>query len=303
MSENVFWETMKNYSDRRFLKMLCRAETEPVINGLQMPGFPDAKYQKESVGSSGSRTLRKEGWMFYKLVKKCAQQSGNAVGPDTRILDFGCGWGRMTRFYFKDIKSENIFGIDVDPTMIKICQDALHCGNYSTVDPLPPPKGSFPDHSFHIIIAYSVFSHLHYDAAERWVAEFSRILKPGGILVATTQGERFLKLCKRLQNNPNKQITQWHQSVASAFENIDDCLSRYRSGEFLYAATGGGYARDASFYGEAIVPKEYIEKHFGKYLELVDFFHNARRLPWKLPQACFVMQKNESFPLAKEAEA
>ena len=286
--ENTFFETMKNCTDEEFLELLCRAEKESIINGVEMPGFPDPEFQKQTVGSSGGDTLRNEGWVFYKLVKEYAAKLGCTVGPDTRILDFGCGWGRMIRFYFKDIKSENIFGIDVDQDMVAICQNTLHYGNFFTVTPVPSPKTHFSDSSFDIIFAYSVFSHLRYDAAEKWINEFSRILKLGGILVATTQGEGFLDYCKQLKDNPEQITLGWHSLIADSFNPVEEYRTRYRNGEFLYAATGGGPARDSSFYGEAIVPKEYIETHFGKYLNFIDFFYDTNRLS----QACFVMQKS-----------
>ena len=286
--ENIFFETMKNCTDEEFLELLCRAEQEPIINGVKMPGFPDPEFQKNTVGSSGSATLRGEGRIFYKLVKEYAANLGHTIRPDTRILDFGCGWGRMIRFYFKDIKSENIFGIDVWPDMVTICKSTLHYGNFFTVTPVPSPKTHFSDNSFDIIFAYSVFSHLRHDAAEKWINEFSRILKLGGILVATTQGEGFLDYCKQYKDDPGQITSSWHRTIAKCFDPIEEYRIRYRNGEFLYAATGGGATMDASFYGEAVIPKENIERHFGKYLNFTDFFYDTNRLP----QACFVMQKS-----------
>ena len=285
MLNNIFYETTKNLTDEQYLKLLCRAERKSVIDGLQMPGFPSEDIQKGTVGSAGSATLRGEGWKFYKIVKDYADKLNNPVRPETKILDFGCGWGRMIRFYFKDIKCENIYGIDVDPMMIDICKNTLHYGNYLVTTPAPPTE--FQNDSFDIIYAYSVFSHLKYDIAEKWIEEFSRILKPGGILVATTQGECSFDYIQVLKDNPKRTRSVWEEYLLKSFDPVEDHRKRYRNGEFLYAATGGGEVRDASFYGEAFIPEQYIKKHFDQYLKLQDFVDNANLLP----QALFVMQK------------
>ena len=44
--------------------------------------------------------------------------------------------------------------------------------------------------------------------------------------------------------------------------------------------------RNNSYYGEALIPREYILKEFTPYLNLVDFVTEQT----KLPQALFVMQ-------------
>jgi len=283
--DNLFYETMKNYSDEEFLEFLCSAEHKSVINEIEIPGFPNQEIQLLSVGSSGGESLRNEGWSFYKLVKYYVTKLKGAINPEMKILDFGCGWGRMIRFYFKDIYKENIYGIDVDPDMINICNETLLYGNYIKCNPHPPT--SFESGTFDFIFAYSVFSHLRDDAALSWIQEFSRILKPRGVLVATTQGEGFLDYCKQLQESPSMQLTGWHEMIANCFEPIEETLSKYRAGEFIYAPTGGGEIRDSSFYGEAMVPKRHIENIFGKFLAFRDYFYDISRMP----QAVFVMQK------------
>ena len=284
MSINEIYEYYSEYSDESFLEILCRSETEPVINGIHMPGFPSVDFQVHSVGSAGSATLRNEGQAFYKVVKDSSNSFGSSVSG-AKILDFGCGWGRMIRFFFKDTESKNIYGVDVDPKMISICKETLHYGNYSVVNPHPPTD--FPDMTFDIIFAYSVFSHLRDDVAEKWIIEFSRILKNDGILVATTEGLLFLNKCEYLHLNPDKQDHAWHRIIANCFSSVEETRNKYLNGEFIYAATGGGETRDSSFYGEAVVPKAYIENNWGKYLRFRDFFEDQR----KFSQSVFIMQK------------
>jgi len=283
--KNQFFHAMKNLSDEEYLDLLCRAEKEPLINGYKMPGFPDAEIQQVMVGSAGAQTLSGEGRIFYGIVKKYASTFKVPIMPDTTILDFGCGFGRMIRFYFKDIYEENIYGTDVTPSFVDICKETLHYGSYSVNNPLPPTH--YADDSFDIIYAYSVFSHLASEVAELWIKELSRILKPNGLLVATTQSEGFLDYCKILKDDPSQVTSVWHVAIKDAFSPIEESRRHYRNGEFLYAPTGGGGVLDASFYGEAIVPKAHIKNIFGRHLTFRAFSFN----PSELFQAVFVLQK------------
>ena len=79
--------------------------------------------------------------------------------------------------FFKDVRDENLLGIDVDPAMINICNETLGRGIYKTANPQPPVE-FISDNSLDIIFAYSVFSHLSEETAEHWIKEFSRILRP-----------------------------------------------------------------------------------------------------------------------------
>ena len=69
--------------------------------------------------------------------------------------------------------------------------------------------------------------------------------------------------------------------------DTEAALADYDSGKFLYSATGGGGPRDASFYGEAVIPPGYVKREWTKYLALCDFIDD----PALLSQALIVMQK------------
>jgi len=279
---------MNGCCDEQFLELLCRAESEPVIDGVLMPGFTDSLFQVNTVGSAGVDSLRGEGFGFYKYIKAMASKFGITVSENTRILDFGCGWGRMIRFWFKDIKSENIFGIDVDPKMIDVCKSTLPSGNYSVIAPAPPVE--FADGSFDIIFAYSVFSHLSSDMAEKWVKEFSRLLKAGGILVATTRDATFIDVCEHYRLNPDLAAkSEYSRILSGCFAPANEYHDKFKNGEYLFSPTGGGETRDNSFYGETMIPEKYVGDTWGKLLRFRQYESSGI-----LPQAVFVLQKDEA---------
>ena len=274
----------ERWSDEKYLQLILSSITHPYIKDVRMPGFPSEEIQRQFVGSTKEQALR-EGFNFYQRVKNYCRLYSVPINPDTRVLDFGCGWGRISRFFFKDIASDNFYGVDVDADMVSFCQSAMPSGIYSTVSPEPPMD--FANNSFDVIFAYSVFSHLAEHVAIAWIKEFSRVLKPQGILLATTQGRSFLDYCKSLQENKGNLEFGWHKVLAESFIPIEEAKKSYDNGNFLYSATGGGGPRDKSFYGETLIPKQYIEEKYTPFLMLRDFIDD----PTKMPQALFVMQK------------
>lgn len=67
------------------------------------------------------------------------------------------------------------------------CQEHLP-GTYTLNGPEPPT--TYPDSLFDVVYAVSVFTHLTVQRQRRWLAEFARIIRPGGLLLLTTHGDR-----------------------------------------------------------------------------------------------------------------
>ena len=280
---DAFFDIVRNKTDEEFLELLCKAEHMSEIDGVSLPLLPNKELQQQFVGCSGGEALRGESWKFYKHVKRYAKKYKIHIDEDTKILDFGCGWGRSIRYFFKDIRSENIVGVDIDPGLIKICKETLPSGKYFTCSYRPP--FNFTDNSLDIIIALSVFSHLCEEVATQWIEEFARVLKPGGIVIATTWGSGFLDYCKNLRDDPSQRTSLWHETILNAFEPIDESKRRYMAGEFLYAPTGGGGVRESLFYGEALIPEAYISRKWDKVLILKNYDYEGSG------EAVFVLQK------------
>jgi SAM-dependent methyltransferase len=276
---------LSSLNDQQWLEVLIKSLENPAMGGIALPGTPSDQVQRDTVGSAGEQALS-EAFSFYREIKKYGSDFGKVLTPDSRILDFGCGWGRIIRFFLKEVKADNLHGIDVTPQMIDFCRELFRYGNFSICNPLPPTE--FADESFDIIYAYSVFSHLSESVHIRWVEEFSRILKPGGIFIATTQARHFIEFCRSLQDRTHE--SGWHRALSKAFLDTKVALADYDNGKFLFCATGGGPSLPNSFYGEALIPRAYVEREWTKYLILRDFVDDQNRLP----QAIIVMQKPDS---------
>ena len=103
-----------------------------------------------------------------------------------RVLDFGSGWGRTLGHFLREAHEAEFWGVDVDRVTIEQLQRELCPPFHARVCGVDPPL-EFEDASFDLIWAISVFTHLS-DNSLAWLLELHRVLKPGGLLIATYMG-------------------------------------------------------------------------------------------------------------------
>jgi ubiquinone/menaquinone biosynthesis C-methylase UbiE len=101
-----------------------------------------------------------------------------------RVLDFGCGSGRLLRQFLDEARVAEFHGSDIDEEMVRWVRENL-CPPVAGVQangrrpPLDHPNGRFD-----LVTALSVFTHIA-DGWSDWLLEMRRILKPDGLMIAT----------------------------------------------------------------------------------------------------------------------
>jgi SAM-dependent methyltransferase len=232
-----------------------------------VPQMPEISTQETFTGQSGDSTL-KEGFVAYRIFKNCYERHIGPFRSCQAVLDFGCGWGRIIRFFLKDIEPENLYGIDHSEGVIRTCQETNKWCKFAVIEPFPPT--SFPEQSFDLIYLYSVFSHLPEEMHLMWLKEFHRLLRPDGMLIATTFPRVFIEQCKTMRDDPQLNARpQWAKETAKAFIDVDTALSAYDRGQFCYSSRGA--EGRWSFWGEACIPKSYVERHWQEMFHVCDY--------------------------------
>ncbi len=268
-------------TDEQWLAALKRSAVEGTVDGIRFPGFPPKEVQERFVGSSFATALD-EAFNFYSLVKMYGASLSAPINQDSVFLDFGMGWGRYTRLFWKDIPEYNLYGVDVHPDMINLCHETNVPGTHYKIDHdsiLP-----FADGVFTVIIAYSVFTYLPEPLHRHWLAELSRVAATGCLFVLTVEPPRFIDFCANISDNAE---SSWHQALASHVGDGVALKARIDKSEYVYLPTGGGDHLPSDIYGDCVIPKSYIIRNWSPLFEVRDYIDDPQRF-W---QAVVVLQK------------
>jgi SAM-dependent methyltransferase len=122
-------------------------------------------------------------------IRAALARQGVAIEELAALLDFGCGCGRVLRHWQGLAPGTEIHGSDLSPRSIEWGQRHLGFARLQTNGLAPPLP--YPDQSFDLVYALSVFTHLPEDLQQPWIDELRRVLKPGGLLLLSTHGERY----------------------------------------------------------------------------------------------------------------
>jgi SAM-dependent methyltransferase len=115
------------------------------------------------------------------------QAAGKRHEELKRILDWGCGCGRLTAYLLAAFAGADVYGCDIDPEAVFWANLALAPGFFLPVQPEPPTP--YPEGFFHLIVGCSVCTHLDRRNQALWLAELARMLAPGGLALLSVHGE------------------------------------------------------------------------------------------------------------------
>jgi SAM-dependent methyltransferase len=198
-----------------------------------LPRVPEPELQARWNGVSGA-ALAAQGAAFYRRLCERFEQHGDRPLEGARVLDFGCGWGRITRMLARDVAPERLFGCDPDEEILAVCRANGVPGTFARSERVPD-RLPF-DGPFDLALAFSVFTHLSEPAHDRCLRALHAALRPGAVLVVTVRPPAYAELAG------------------------------------MPAAPGYAFAPHPGeeHYGEAIVPLPYVRERWSDTFELLE---------------------------------
>lgn len=152
----------------------------------------NAPYIEET--AFGNWFLRSSTWK-YSVVRAalddlCRMLPGGEA-HHSKVIDIGCGFGHTFAELSQRFTPDLIVGMDADPAIQAHAREAadscaspvrLHSANAAQID--------LPDNEFDLLLCHQTYHHIVEQEAA--MAEFFRILKPGGFLLFAESTRRFI---------------------------------------------------------------------------------------------------------------
>lgn len=155
-------------------------ETDPLWAVLTYDGKENKKWNVDEFFETGEQEIKE---VLQHL------ESLPATVTRAKALDFGCAVGRLTQALAT--RFDEVYGIDIAPSMIEQAKRLNKHGNrckyiLNEVDHL----GVFGDSYFDFIYSNITLQHMKPIYIRKYLAEFIRTLKPGGVVVFQLPSER-----------------------------------------------------------------------------------------------------------------
>src|SRR5262249_11359465 len=137
-------------------------------------------------------------------LQAAVESEGLYLPKLAKILDFGCGCGRIIQWFRILYPDAEIYGTDIDKEAIEWCARNLALTGQFSVNEERPPL-AYKDNFFDFVFSISIFTHLPENMQFEWLSELRRVTKPGGLLAISVQNEHLLYNCgTRAQKNKMK---------------------------------------------------------------------------------------------------
>lgn len=179
------------------------------------PLMPGEEIQMKWTGSTGRRLLNKS-VAFVNTVVDYHQRYSEKELVRCNLLDFGCGWGRLIRWFYKYIPQTQIYGVDAWQEPLNI---SLNLGVKANLGKTEEICTSLPfaNVTFDIAISFSVFTHLTQRAGDVALSTIRKRIDSNGLLVISIRPAHYWREVKHIKNLSVEDLIARHNQDGFAF--------------------------------------------------------------------------------------
>lgn len=186
----------------------------PKLSGL-LPAMASDEVQRNWTGNFGVELLKQTVRFVESLQRQYTKLTGRSL-DGTRVLDYGCGYGRIARLLYKFTDEKNVIGVDPWDRAIAICHEAGLVSQYLVSDYLPVSL-PVPSGDFDLIYAFSVFTHLSERATFAALRVLRKYISSRGVLVITIRPPEYWEHDPATSDAEKVQMRKQHDAEGFAF--------------------------------------------------------------------------------------
>jgi len=204
------------------------------------PVMPPDTVQDSWTGSHGVALLR-QSLLFIKTLTAGYMEITGKQLQTAKVLDYGCGWGRLIRLLYKFVPYENIYGVDPWQKSIDLCRQYGVRANLMVSDYVPRILPF--DEKFDLIFAFSVFTHLSEKTANTVLQTLRNYCSNDGLLAITIRPKEYWAFHQK--GEFKERMFEMHDETGFAF------IPHYREpidGDITY--------------GDASISLDYLKENF-----------------------------------------
>jgi len=141
----------------------------------------------------GNWFLKSDTWKIHVLRRALndLQRLMPSGSSFARVLDVGCGFGHSFHELATRFHPELIVGMDADPDLaLRAGEEARACSAHVDLQPGNAAAMPFEDDSFDLVYCHQTFHHIV--DQQQAMAEFFRVLKPGGVLLFAESTRKYI---------------------------------------------------------------------------------------------------------------
>jgi len=204
-----------------------------------LPAMPPADTQRRWTGHSGRELLTKS-CNIIRLLQVCSY-SLRKTAISGNLLDYGCGWGRLTRLlaYFGDASA--IYGVDPMQDSLDACRKYGVHGRFLSI-PTKPESMPLGGANFDFGVAYSVFTHTPPRVTGAILHCLRGSVSRNGVFACTIRPVEFWSLRRAAFGN----------------QKADALESQHRHEGFAFLPIGGGLELHEDEYGDTSMTIEFF---------------------------------------------
>ena len=209
----------------RCLRGLSLADFVELLLEIPNPAYPalskvlpraaSATVQRAWTGADGHLLLPETVSFTTLLSNRYRTETGKELAS-ARVLDFGCGYGRILRamYYFCD--PEQLYGCDPRAESLEHCRNDGILGHLAISEYLPdrlPFEGKFD-----LIFAYSVLTHTSARATKQCLDVLAAACAPNGMIALTIRPPEYWDVDTGMLLETRRRCAALHRAEGFAFE-------------------------------------------------------------------------------------